>query len=294
MPCACPAQPINDHEPVDSSAAAIAAQGLLRLGRYLQQQGQSQEGSRYWQAGLTVLRTLLGAPYLSTEPGHQGLLLHAIYHRPRGWDHVPLGSKIPHGESCMWGDYHLLEVGLYVQRIMRSETYHTFFGPTEPVAAAVTYKPRLHVVLYQPEIPQNAGNVARTCVAVGAKLWLVRPLGFALDSHHLQRAGLDYWPHLAWNVVDNWDALGQAVSLERAWFFSKAAPQPYTRAHFQEGDVLVFGSETQGLPSWLMAQHGDRTLRIPMRPQVRSLNLSNAVAVAVYEAARLWLEGECP
>jgi unsaturated chondroitin disaccharide hydrolase len=124
-----PADPFNDHEPVDSSAAAIAAQGLLRLGRYLQQTGRNDEGSTYWQAGLTVLQTLLGEPYLSSDAGHQGLLLHTIYHRPRGWDHVPDGAKIPRGESCMWGDYHLREVALYVQRIVRGGAYYTFFAP---------------------------------------------------------------------------------------------------------------------------------------------------------------------
>lgn len=115
--------PYNDHEPIDSSAAAIAAQGLLRLGRYL-----GEEGKRYWQAGLTVLDSLLQAPYLSEDPEHQGLLLHTIYHQPNGWDYVPPGSKIPYGESCMWGDYHLREVTLYAQRIIKNETYYTFYG----------------------------------------------------------------------------------------------------------------------------------------------------------------------
>jgi tRNA (cytidine/uridine-2'-O-)-methyltransferase len=142
--------------------------------------------------------------------------------------------------------------------------------------------------LYQPEIPQNTGNVGRTCVAVGAKLWLVRPLGFRLNDHYLKRAGLDYWEHLQWEAVENWDALAQALPLDRAWFYSKTARRPYTRAEAKEGDVLVFGSETQGLPASLLARHQDRALVIPMRPQVRSLNLSNSVAIAVYEAARQW------
>ena len=126
-----PADPFNDHEPVDSSAAAIGAQGLLRLGRILQSRGQSESGDRYWQAGLTVARTLLDEPYLSPSPDHQGLLLHTIYHHPRRWDHVPPGSKIPNGESCMWGDYHLRELALYLQRVLREETYLTFFGPPQ-------------------------------------------------------------------------------------------------------------------------------------------------------------------
>ncbi len=125
-----PAQPQNPYEPVDSSAAAIAALGLLRLGDYLLGRGEPSPGSRYRQAGLTVLRTLLEEPYLSLDPQHQGLLLHAVYHRPRGWDHVPEGATIPCGESCMWGDYHLREVGLYVQRLLGDEPYYTFFGPT--------------------------------------------------------------------------------------------------------------------------------------------------------------------
>lgn len=126
-----PADPFNDHEPVDSSAAAIASQGLLRLGRRLEGRGEVEEGRRYRQAGLTVLRTLLEESYLSTDEAHQGLLLHSIYHHPNGWDHVPDGSAVPHGESCMWGDYHLREAALYVGRIAREEPYYTFFGPVD-------------------------------------------------------------------------------------------------------------------------------------------------------------------
>lgn len=115
--------PYNDYEPIDSSAAAIAAQGLLRLGKYL-----GEEGKKYWQAGLTVLDALFDDPYLSKDPEHQGLILHTIYHQPNGWDYVPPGSKIPYGESCMWGDYHAREVALYVQRLIQDEPYYTFFG----------------------------------------------------------------------------------------------------------------------------------------------------------------------
>ncbi|GAA0549218.1 glycoside hydrolase family 88 protein [Chitinophaga japonensis] len=123
-----PADPFNKEEPVDSSAAAIGAQGLLRLGHYLQQKGEREKGARYWQAGLTVCNTLLAEPYLSTDPAHQGLLLHSIYHRPNGWDYVPAGSNIPYGESSMWGDYHLRELALYVQRVMNGEPYYAFFN----------------------------------------------------------------------------------------------------------------------------------------------------------------------
>ena len=122
-----PADPYNSFEPVDSSAAAIGAQGLLRLGRYLSAKGDAEAGKRYTQAGLTVLDTLLDEPYLSTKPEHEGLLLHSIYHRPNGWDYVPPGSKIPNGESSMWGDYHLREAALYVGRLARNEPYYTFF-----------------------------------------------------------------------------------------------------------------------------------------------------------------------
>jgi hypothetical protein len=122
-----PAQIDNDWEPVDSSAAAIGAQGLLRLGRYLQSKGDAR-GDIYWQAGLTVADTVLAEPYLSTDPGHQGLILHSIYHQPNGWDYVPPGSRIAKGESSMWGDYHARELALYLQRIAKNEPYYTFFG----------------------------------------------------------------------------------------------------------------------------------------------------------------------
>ena len=124
-----PADPFNEHEPVDSSAAAIACQGLLRLGKYLADKGQADDANRYWQAGLTVLNTLLDEPYLSTDDGHQGLILHSVYHRPNGWDYCRPGAKSPYGESSMWGDYHALEAALYVQRVARGEPYLTFFGP---------------------------------------------------------------------------------------------------------------------------------------------------------------------
>jgi len=122
-----PANPFNDFEPVDSSAACIAAQGLLRLGHYLKGKNQN-EGQRFWQAGLTLANTLLQAPYLSMDPGHQGLILHSIYHRPKGWDHIPTGKKIPCGESSMWGDYHVRELMLYLQKNLNHQPYHTFFN----------------------------------------------------------------------------------------------------------------------------------------------------------------------
>jgi unsaturated chondroitin disaccharide hydrolase len=124
-----PADPFNDEEPVDSSAAAIAAQGLLRLGRLLGRRGPGDEGGRLVQAALTVARTLLDAPYLGEDPGHQGLLLHSVYHRPNGWDHVPPGRRVPCGESSQWGDYHLRELAVLVERLARDRPYYCFFGP---------------------------------------------------------------------------------------------------------------------------------------------------------------------
>jgi unsaturated chondroitin disaccharide hydrolase len=123
-----PADPFNPFEPVDSSAAAIAAQGLLRLGHYLRTHD-ARRARRYTSAGLTVLNTLLDEPYVSSSRLHEGLLLHSVYHRPNGWDSIPEGRTVPCGESSMWGDYHLREAALYVQRLARREPYLTFWGP---------------------------------------------------------------------------------------------------------------------------------------------------------------------
>lgn len=123
-----PANPFNAWEPVDSSAAAIAAQGLLRLGNYLLDQGRRAQGDRYRQAGLTTAATLFDEPYLSLQPRHQGLILHSVYHRPNGWDYVAPGQKVPNGESSMWGDYHARELALLILREARGEPYLTFFN----------------------------------------------------------------------------------------------------------------------------------------------------------------------
>lgn len=119
--------PYNAWEPVDSSAAAIAAQGLVRLGNYLNARGDRSNGTRYRQAGLTVARTIFSEPYLSTGSKHQGLLLHSVYHRPNGWDCIAPGQKVPNGESSMWGDYHARELALMLLREARGEAYLTFF-----------------------------------------------------------------------------------------------------------------------------------------------------------------------
>jgi len=147
-------------------------------------------------------------------------------------------------------------------------------------------EPWLNIVLFKPEIPYNAGNAGRTCVALGAKLWMVRPLGFVIDSKHIRRAGLDYWQHLDYQVVDDWQQLCSLLPLERMWFFTKKAERPHTDARFSTGDALVFGSESRGLPDEILSLCPERCLRLPMRPLVRSLNLAVSVGVAAYEAWR--------
>ncbi len=122
------ADPFNDYEPVDASASAIAAQGLLRLGAYLNSvAGKSAAAARFSRAGLTIARTLLSDAYLSAAPEHEGLLMHSVYHRPNGWDHIPAGRKVPCGESSLWGDYHLVELGLYLHRLISGGPYYQFF-----------------------------------------------------------------------------------------------------------------------------------------------------------------------
>lgn len=147
--------------------------------------------------------------------------------------------------------------------------------------------PLLHVVLHQPDIPQNTGNIGRTCVAVGAKLWLVRPLGFRLDEKHLRRAGMDYWPHLDYEVVDSWQELIEKLPSESTiWLIENAGGKLLWEAEFTRGDVLVLGSESRGLPESIIAQHREHVVELPMRPEVRSLNLASTANTAVYEAVR--------
>ncbi len=148
------------------------------------------------------------------------------------------------------------------------------------------YPPRFHVVLHQPEIPGNTGAVGRTCVALAAKLWLVRPLGFRIDEATRKRAGLDYWKYLEWQVVDHWGDLLAELPNRRFWYFSKTASRLYCQPAFAPQDVLVFGSETTGLPPSFLTDDSAATLRIPTTPHVRSLNLSCSVAVAGYEVDR--------
>ena len=151
------------------------------------------------------------------------------------------------------------------------------------------YDPLLHIVLHEPEIPPNAGNVGRTCVAIGAKMWLVKPIGFKLDDYYLRRAGLDYWEHLEWEVADSWaDLLVRlaAVGRQPNWLYEVGGPRQYTDVTYARGDVLVFGSESKGLSAELLAAHPERHLAIPARPEVRSLNVANCAALVAYEAVR--------
>jgi hypothetical protein len=123
------ADPYNPEEPVDSSTAAICAQGLLRLGRYLDEFGiDAARAARYRQAGLTIADTIFSDPYLAKDGDHQGILLHSVYHRPNGWDQIHEGQSVPNGESCMWGDYHALELAVYLKRLAAGAPYYSFFA----------------------------------------------------------------------------------------------------------------------------------------------------------------------
>jgi tRNA (cytidine/uridine-2'-O-)-methyltransferase len=150
----------------------------------------------------------------------------------------------------------------------------------------VADQPLLNVVLYQPDIPQNTGNIGRTCVAVGAKLWLVRPLGFRLDEKHLRRAGMDYWQHLDWEAVDSWEEVRDRLPESNVWCLTKFATRMVWDATFQPGDILLFGSESRGLPDRIREEQPGRNLKLPMSDLVRSLNLASTVNTVVYEAVR--------
>ena len=147
-------------------------------------------------------------------------------------------------------------------------------------------QPLLNVVLYQPDIPQNTGNIGRTCVAVGAKLWLIRPLGFRVDEKHLRRAGMDYWQYLDWEAVDSWEDVHDRLPDSNVWCLTKFATRLVWDADFQPGDVLLFGSESRGLPDRIREKQPGRNLKLPMTELVRSLNLASTVNTVVYEAVR--------
>ena len=144
----------------------------------------------------------------------------------------------------------------------------------------------LNIVLVEPEIPQNCGNIARTCAATGCRLHLVRPLGFDISEKAVKRAGLDYWHLVDVRDYENLSDFFQRNEVKRMWCLSTKAPRRYTEAEFRDGDYLFFGKETKGLPESFLEEHREACIRLPMRSEARSLNLSNAVAITVYEALR--------
>lgn len=150
--------------------------------------------------------------------------------------------------------------------------------------------PLLHIVLHEPEIPNNTGNIGRTCVATGCALHLIHPLGFDTDEKACRRAGLDYWPRLGVREHASWPAYLAAARPPRLWLFSTKGGRPFYQADLRSGDHLVFGKETAGLPPEILDAYPDRALVMPMAPGERSLNLATAVCAAVYEAVRQMLD----
>ena len=144
----------------------------------------------------------------------------------------------------------------------------------------------LNIVLVEPEIPQNCGNIARTCAATGSRLHLIKPLGFDISEKAVRRAGLDYWHMVDVNVYENLEDFFQKNRVDQMWCLSTKAPRCYVEAEFREGCYLFFGKETKGLPEPFLEEHRESCVRIPMRSDARSLNLSNAVAITVFEALR--------
>ena len=146
--------------------------------------------------------------------------------------------------------------------------------------------PHVHIVLHQPEIPQNTGNIARTCAATGASLHLIRPLGFAIDDKKMKRAGLDYWDKLDIHYYDDLEDFFNQHKGAAVYFFSTKAPRRHTDITYPKKVFLVFGKETAGLPEWLLQENPENAVRIPMRENLRSLNLSNSAAIGIYEVLR--------
>lgn len=145
----------------------------------------------------------------------------------------------------------------------------------------------LNIVLFQPEIPQNTGNIARTCVLTDSSLHLIKPLGFSLDEKHVRRAGLDYWPYLDLHMYDSFEELKEKYKDANFYFSSTHAVNSYADVEYKEGDFIVFGKESKGLPDYIREEHADRCIRVPMvQSSTRSLNLANTVAVVAYEALR--------
>ena len=144
----------------------------------------------------------------------------------------------------------------------------------------------LNIVLFEPEIPQNTGNIARTCAVTGIRLHLIRPLGFDISDKAVKRAGLDYWHLVDLHVYDGLEDFFQKTGAQDIWLASSKAPRPYTQAAFRDGCYLIFGKETAGLPPEFRERYRERCIRIPIRAQARCLNLSNSAAILAYEALR--------
>ncbi|MCD7750335.1 MAG: tRNA (cytidine(34)-2'-O)-methyltransferase [Lachnospiraceae bacterium] len=144
----------------------------------------------------------------------------------------------------------------------------------------------MHIILHQPEIPQNTGNIGRTCVATGTSLHLIEPLGFRLDEKLLKRAGMDYWEHLDLHRYMNYQEFTDLHPGAKIWYATTKARRAYTEAQFGQDDYIMFGKESAGIPEEILVEHEETCIRIPMLPRIRSLNLSNSVAIVLYEALR--------
>ena len=172
------------------------------------------------------------------------------------------------------------------------------FAPQPAAMQARDWKPLAHVVLHQPQIPQNTGNIGRSCVATGSMLWIVQPAAFQIDEKRVRRAGLDYWQYLHWADVPSWAELRQRLPeqivddpqkqtpRQRYWYFSRFAEKTIWDCDLAPGDVFVFGSETTGLPRTIFKPTDANAIRLPTTPEVRSLNLSSTVAIVLYETLR--------
>lgn len=178
----------------------------------------------------------------------------------------------------------------------RAVEEETVGGTSAPGESPEASPPEMHVVLVHPEIPGNTGNVGRTCLGAGARLHLIRPLGFSLDDRQVRRAGLDYWERVDPRVWPDWSRFeSEFGDAERGWFFTSEAARPYWDVRFGRRPILVFGRESDGLPESLRRRYADRLLGIPMKdPTLRSLNLSNSVAVVLFEVLRQRAAEECP
>jgi len=143
-----------------------------------------------------------------------------------------------------------------------------------------------NIVLLEPEIPQNTGNIGRTCVATGSRLHLIEPMGFRITEKGLKRAGMDYWQHLDVTIYDNLEDFMEKNNNPKIFYATTKGPQKYTDVKFEDGDYIMFGKESAGIPEDILHDNKETAIRIPMNPEIRSLNLSNSVAIVLYEALR--------